>query len=141
MIQINTKDGKTHNFDVTEKSKQDEFNNLVDDPGFAAKITGVGVHHRGAHQMFPIPKDMPVKNYFAEPLIEKTKDGAITLTGERLLVYVDGLRVTLTVWYQKKGPRVTTFEIKNVGRQMFRPPIQSEKTDDEEIEIEIEKEL
>jgi len=134
MIQINTRDGKTHNFDITKKSKQDEFNNLVDDPNFAAKITGIGVLYKGAHQIVPIPRDMPVKNYFAEPLIEQTKEDVVKLTGERLFIYIDGLRITLTVWYQKQGPRVTTFEIKNIGRQVFKPPSRIEVDAETETE-------
>lgn len=121
MIQVNTKDGKTLSFDITKKSKRDEFNNLVDDPEFSVKITGIGILYQGAHHVFPIPKDMNVKNYFAEPMIQQTKEKRTELTGEKIMCYVEGLRITLTVWYQKAGPRVATFEIRRLGKKVFDP--------------------
>lgn len=121
MIQLNTRDGKTINFDIVEKSKRDEFKNLVDDPKFAAKITGIGILHQGAHHIFPIPKDMEVKNYFAELLTQQVKEGVTKITGERIMCYVEGLRITLTVWYQKQGPRVATYEVRRLGTKVFDP--------------------
>jgi hypothetical protein len=121
MIQINTKDGRTLNFDITLKPKLDEFKNLVDDVNFASKISGVGILYKGAHHIFPMPKEMEVINFHAETLIEPDKKGVISLTGERLTCYTEGLRITLTVWYQKFGPRVATYEIKKIGRRVFKP--------------------
>lgn len=121
MIQVNTRDGTTLNFDITEQSKREEFNNLVDDPKFAAKITGVGILHQGAHHIFPVPKDMIVSNYFAELMIQTTKEGPAKLTGERIMCYVGEFRVTLTVWYQKQGPRVATYGLRRLGTKVFEP--------------------
>ena len=134
MIQINTKDGKTHNFDITKKAELDQFKNLVDDPHFAQKITGIGIFYKSAHHVFPIPSSIRVTNYFAEVLIETQKTGgAAILTGERLSCYIGGAwRVSMTVWFQKKGPRVTSFEFKPLGRQVFKPAYET----DTEIETE-----
>jgi len=123
MIQINTKEGKTFNFDITQKAELDSFKNLVDDPNFAQKITGIGVFYNSAHHVFPIPTSIRVTNYFAEVLIEQTKTGQTVLTGERLSCYIGSAwRISMTVWYQKKGPRVTSFEFKPLGRQVFKNP-------------------
>ncbi len=122
-VQIHTKSGKTLNFDIVQKSKRDEFNNLIDNPDFAATITGVGILHDGAHHMFPSPKGMQIDKYFSEVLIETLKNGEVKLTGERLFCYInkEGLRMSLTVWYRKQGPRVSSFEVRKIGRKVFDP--------------------
>jgi len=78
-------------------------------------ITGIGVLHNKHWHTIPQPKRFRQVSFAAELL-----EGEKGPMGERVIVYIDDVRLSLTVYFGNR-PKMARIDAKKVGKQRFKP--------------------
>lgn len=122
MIKIHTDDGLTHTVDLSKPEEVDEWERKLSRFGFQSRITGVTLVENydvkrtpvGVQFSVPRPRDSGRVHY----AIERVEPSGKIKGGERLVMFVDSMKLVLMAHNSQPSARIT---LSKVGKFVSKP--------------------
>jgi hypothetical protein len=116
MLKVHTTDGATTRIDLEDEEQAKAWIRRQGDPVFQAEVSGLTISSKGVQYSLPRPTGFDNVFFLAEevkPDEEKRSKG-----GERIVVIVDDVRITMMVHAAQRSARIA---ITKMGKQKFNP--------------------
>ena len=119
MLKVNMSDGRTLSFELNNSSEFKEWKKFISNDENQKKIRGVGIVYNTQWHALPIPRKFKYVRYDADLIInDNAKTPEKKLVGERVICFIDDIKLSLLVYYGNR-PKMSRIDAIKIGRARY----------------------